>query len=248
MRTFTLKKLFLTAVFFLLGSIAIHAADEEDLITEQVTIKLDKPGTLPDKIGDSEKYKITNLKVIGDINGTDFRLIRGMAGCDYQGKETNGKLSILDLSETNIVRGGEPYIAISDDNLYTENNKIGNNTFTSCNKLTSINLPSNVTTIGFGAFASCNSLTSINIPSNVTIIEMNAFADCNSLISINIPSSVTRIDAGAFWGCCSLTSINIPANIRRINDNTFHGCSSLTSIDIPSSVTIIERDAFRGCI
>lgn len=109
MRTFTLKKLLLTTVFFLLGSLAIHAADEEDLITEQVTIKLDKAGSLPDKIDESKKYKITNLKVIGDLNGTDFRLIRDMAGCDYQRKETIGKLSILDLSETNIVNGGDDY-------------------------------------------------------------------------------------------------------------------------------------------
>ena len=42
----TLKTLFLTTVFMLFGCLAIQAADE-GLITKQITIKLDKAGTLP---------------------------------------------------------------------------------------------------------------------------------------------------------------------------------------------------------
>ena len=54
MRTFTFKGLFLTAVFMLLGCLSIQAADD-DLITKQITVKLDKAGTLPNKIGSSKK-------------------------------------------------------------------------------------------------------------------------------------------------------------------------------------------------
>ena len=71
MRTFTFKGLFLTAVFMLLGCLSIQAADD-DLITKQITVKLDKAGTLPNKIGSSKKYLITNLKIIVEINGTDL--------------------------------------------------------------------------------------------------------------------------------------------------------------------------------
>ena len=71
MRNFTFKGLLLTAVFMLLGCLSIQAADD-DLITKQITVKLDKAGTLPDKIASSEMYKITNLKIIGEINGTFF--------------------------------------------------------------------------------------------------------------------------------------------------------------------------------
>ena len=108
MRTFTFKGLFLTAVFMLLGCLSIQAADD-DLITKQITIKLDKAGTLPNKIGSREKYKITNLKIVGEINGTDFRMIREMAGRDYRGDVTEGNLSVLDLSEAKIVEGGDYY-------------------------------------------------------------------------------------------------------------------------------------------
>ena len=108
MRTFTFKGLFLTAVFMLLCCSSLYAADD-DLITRQITIKLDKAGTLPDKIGSSKKYKITNLKLVGEINGTDWEMIREMAGSDYKGNATEGKLSVLDLSEAKIVKGGNSY-------------------------------------------------------------------------------------------------------------------------------------------
>ena len=82
MRTFTFKSLFLTVLFVLLGSTAILAADE-GLITRQITLKLDEAGTLPNKIAVSRKNLITNLKIVGKINGTDLKFIREMAGCDF---------------------------------------------------------------------------------------------------------------------------------------------------------------------
>ena len=108
MRNFTFKGLFLTAVFMLLGCLSIQAAND-DLITKQITIKLDEAGTLPNKIASSEMYKITNLKIIGEINGTDWNMIREMAGSDYSGNDTEGNLSVLDLSEAKIVAGGDYY-------------------------------------------------------------------------------------------------------------------------------------------
>ena len=70
MRNFTFKGLFLAAMFMVLGSLAIQAADD-GLIIKQITVKLEKAGTLPDRIGSTKRNKITNLKIIGEINGTD---------------------------------------------------------------------------------------------------------------------------------------------------------------------------------
>ena len=80
MRNFTFKGLFLAVVFMVLGSLAIQAADNDGLITKQITIKLEKAGTLPDKIGSTKKFQITNLKIIGEINSRDLEMIREMAG------------------------------------------------------------------------------------------------------------------------------------------------------------------------
>lgn len=99
---------FLTLMFMLLGCLSLYAADN-DLTTKQITIKLEKAGTLPDRIVSSKRYKITNLKIIGEINGTDLDMIREMAGRDYRGNSTDGKLSVLDLSEAKIVEGGDYY-------------------------------------------------------------------------------------------------------------------------------------------
>ena len=136
MRTFTFKGLFLTVLFVLLGNLAIQAADD-GLITEQITIKLDEAGTLPDKISANEKNLITNLKIVGKINGTDLKFIREMAGRDFNGEKTDGKLSILDLSEAKIVAGGDAYFQ-SSKKFYTSNDKLGNYAFFGCSGLTSL--------------------------------------------------------------------------------------------------------------
>ena len=168
MRNFTFKGLLLTAVFMLLGCLSIQAANEE-LITKQITIKLDKAGTLPDKIASSEMYKITNLKITGEINGTDWKMIREMAGSNYKGEPTEGKLSVLDLSEARIVNGGGDYYYYG-NNCYTSNDVIGSFAFSGCSGLTSLNLPAGITEIRYHAFYGCSGLTSINIPSSVTEI------------------------------------------------------------------------------
>ena len=227
MRTFTFKGLFLTVLFMLLGNLAIHAADGE-LITKQITLKLDEAGTLPDKISESQKNLITNLKIVGKINGTDLKFIREMAGCDVNGKETDGKLSILDLSDAKIVEGGSAYYSDRDDGfIYTSNDKLGDFAFYGCSGLTSLTLPSSVTEIGEHAFLNCRGLTNFTIPSGVTKIGAGAFFCCYGLISLTIPSSVTAIGSQAFNACSELTSIYAyMEKLPETGSNLFLGCDA----------------------
>lgn len=162
---------FFTLMLMLLGCLSLYAADN-DLITEQITIKLEKAGTLPDSIGSSRKYNITNLKIIGEINGTDLSMIREMAGRNFRGDSTPGKLSLLDLSEAKIVEGGDSYYY----NYNTSNDVIGSNAFYKCSGLTSLNLPAGITSIGSEAFYGCSGLTSIYVyAEKVPDIGRNAF-------------------------------------------------------------------------
>lgn len=209
----------------LLGCLSIQAAND-DLITKQITIKLDKAGTLPDRIASSKKYKITNLKIVGEINGTDLKFIREMAGCDFNGKETDGKLSILDLSDAKIVEGGSAYYSDRDDGfICTSNDKLGDYVFNGCSGLTSLTLPSSVTEIGEGAFLNCRGLTNFTIPSGVTSIGHGAFFCCYGLISLTIPSSVTAIGSRAFNDCSGLTSIYAyMEKLPETGSNLFLGC------------------------
>ena len=201
MKKFTFNKQFMVLMFLLLNCFASYAADE-DLITKQITIKLTEAGTLPNKIASSKKDLITNLKIIGEINGTDLCFIREMAGSDVNGDRTSGNLSILDLSEARFVEGGNYYY--NDYCGYTSNDIISKYSFLGCHSLTSVNIPSSVKYIGQGAFQDCSSLTSINIPSSVTRIGEKAFYDCKGLKSIYVfAEDVPTTDTGAFDGCDS---------------------------------------------
>lgn len=280
MRTFTFKGLFLTAVFMLLCCSSLYAADD-DLITKQITVKLDKAGTLPDKIGSSRMYKITNLKLVGEINGTDWKMIRKMAGDSYR-----GKLSVLDLSEAKIVKGGDYYYHYDMNHCYyTSNDVIGWYAFKDCTGLTSVTLPAGLTTIGWYAFENCTGLTSLNLPASITGIGDEAFSGCRGLKEVNfcinddletylakghpyinvdcgikyylndkeitsivIPSNVTTLGDNIFQKCSGLTSVTFPAGITSIGYGAFYGCSGLTSLTIPDGVTKIDVCAFQDCI
>ena len=247
MRNFTFKGLFLAIVFIVLGSLSIQAADDDGLITKQVTVKVYEAGTLSEKIAYNKRYKITNLKIIGDINGTDLRMIREMAGRDVNGRGTDGMLSVLDLLDAKVVEGGDYYY---DDNNWhhdTFNNVIGDFAFCDCSGLTSLTLPSGVTEIGSYAFSGCSGLTSLTLPSGVTVIDSGAFSGCSGLTSLTLPSGVTVIGSYAFSGCSGLTSLTLPSGLTRIGDFAFRDCSGLTSLTLPSGVTEIGEDAFTGC-
>ena len=243
---FTFNKQFMVLMFLLLNCFASYAANE-DLITKQITLKLTEAGTLPNKIASSKKNLVTNLKIIGEINGTDLRFIREMAGSDIDGNSTSGNLSVLDLSEARFVEGGVSYYYY-DGYCHTSNDIIGEHAFSGCSSLTSVNIPSSVKWIGESTFSGCSSLTSVNIPSSVAYIGDCAFQDCSSLTSINIPSSVTEIREYAFDGCSSLISVKIPSSVTSIGGSAFSGCSGLRSIyvyaeTVPSTVA----GAFEGC-
>ena len=246
MRTFTLNGLYVTAVSMVLGWLKIHATDG-DVMTKQITIKLEKAGTLPSKIGDTKKYKITNLKIMGEINGTDLCFIRNMAGPVNGFDHLERKLATLDLSGSKIVKGGDSYYNYYDKGYYTSDDVIGAHAFSGCRSLTSLTLPSCITTIDDCTFYGCSGLTSLTLPSSVTSIEWSAFSGCSGLTSLTLPCSVTSIGGYAFSGCSGLTSLTLPSSVTKIGWYAFRGCSGLTNLSLPSSVTEIGWYAFDGC-
>ena len=206
---------------------------------------------MPDRIPSRKKYKVTNLKIIGEINGTDLRMIRDMAGSNSTGNSTDGKLSVLDLSEAKIVEGGDYYYYDYDNNrnnyYYTSNDVIGDKAFCYCRGLTSLTLPAGITEIGSSAFAGCSGLTSLTLPAGITSIGEYAFYGCSGLTSLTLPAGITSIGYRAFYDCSGLTSLTLPAGITSIGRGAFNGCSGLTSLTLPDGVTSIYFDAFAGC-
>jgi hypothetical protein len=87
---------------------------------------------------------------------------------------------------------------------------ISNNMFEMTN-LTSIFIPSSVTTIGNSAFYNSINLTSMTIPDNVINIGMSILNQSRNLTNVIIGSGVTNIGASAFSYCFKLTSITVKA-------------------------------------
>ena len=231
---------------------------------QQITLHVERAGTLHGMINASRLPYITDLKLTGELNGTDISFIRTLV---------KKNLRFLDLSEARIVEGGAIYYsnyrtsndiigsymfynpdyspispcAISKINLPNSVTGIEEGAFKSCTRLTDINIPNSVTSIGPETFKSCTSLTDINIPNSVTSIGERAFSGCTSLTDINIPDAVKSIETETFSGCTRLTDINIPNSVTSIGYSTFYSCTGLTSINIPGSVTTIGSNAFYDC-
>ncbi len=104
-----------------------------------------------------------------------------------------------------------------------------------------------VTKIGENAFYDRDMLTSVEIPSSVTTIERYAFLFCNNLASIEIPSSVIEIGVSAFTGCKNLTNVTLPPSLTTLGGCSCSSCEKLTNVEISSSVTKIGEGAFVGC-
>ena len=165
------------------------------------TINVETAGTLSTLISDAEKYTIEELTITGELNGTDFRLIREMAGNDYLGQPTNGMLKKLDISGANIVEGGEKYLdtdrVTSSTGTFTQmggdffhfgtqNNVLGNSLFAGCGKLEEIVLPNSITSIGEYVFWYCLNLKALEIPENVSSIGSDFVYGPNQLGKLTV--------------------------------------------------------------
>jgi uncharacterized repeat protein (TIGR02543 family) len=112
--------------------------------------------------------------------------------------------------------------------------------------ITSLTIPNNVTTLGDFAFVGATQLTQLTLGTVLTQISGYAFSGATSLTTLVIPSNVTVIVSRAFEQLTSLTSLTIPNSVTTIGDYAFENATALTSITIPNSVTTIGGNAFRG--
>ena len=133
--------------------------------------------------------------------------------------------------------------------------------FEKCTVMTSVTIPSSVTSIGRFAFYGCSGLTSVHISdlaawctivfpdyaSNPLSSAHHLFLNQKEITNLIIPDGVTAIQDNTFHGCSGLTSVTIPSSVTSIGIETFSGCSGLTSVTIPGSLTSIGEVAFYGC-
>lgn len=212
---------------------SINIMAEDGLITEQITITLDEPGTLGSKIGFKKKNLITNLKIKGALNIDDIKFVREMAGCYYsKNAHYNGNLNHLDLEDSWFIDSNDKNIQVYDEKgrdctLSLQEPCVARFQFYYLTSLRSIVLPSYITSIENCGFEGCDNLYSVTTPSTLTKIGDYAFQYCKSLSSINLPESLTYIGADAFALCTSLQSIYLPHSLKKIDIGAFERCTGI---------------------
>ena len=269
MNIFTCKKTLAAVMLSCLCSMA-YAQKSLTVTTEA--------GKLSEKVVEADRYNVTELKISGSINGTDILLLRKMAGGGQEANATTeGKLSSLDLSEANIVAGGDNYFSIKRgiSSVYykpTENDVVAPYMFSGLTKLTKLQLPTGTKSIEKYALSGCTALTECAIPQQATAVKEYAFNQCSKLSSLTIPATVAELGTAAFKGCeglrsvgfadgiaitsiakelfaknSALATITFPESVTEIGTSAFADCSSLASVTFPAQLTKIGKQAFANC-
>ncbi len=188
-----------------------------------------------------------------DTNGLEYTILSStdltVSVSGYSGSSTT-----VVIPET-VVNGDTTYTVTTIAGGYESTGAFANKT-----TLTSITIPSSITTIRNYAFYNCTALTEINF--NAT--NMNDLSSYNYVfsyagqdgtgITVNIGESVTKIPAYLFspYGSSDapkIVTVNFAEGslCESIGTSVFSYCSSLTEIIIPDSVTSIGNSAFSNC-
>jgi hypothetical protein len=118
---------------------------------------------------------------------------------------------------------------------------VGSCAFMGCNLITSFVAPKAVLGDGGYEFSGCSSLTNIVVWNEMTVIGRNTFEGCQ-VTSFDFPK-VTEIGLQAFQNCSVLTNLNTPA-VTILRNAALYGCKKVTKIDMPK-LELIEANGVR---
>ncbi len=202
------------------------------------------------------------LLVLMLLMGAQINVKADDGGFYYIIESSGANLVFCDIEEGDVVIPSE---LIHNGKIYPVTTISG--AFQDHYSLTSITIPSSVTTIQADAFKGCyfsapnfinnSTLTSSDNwgaiffdeeTSDGLIIKDNVVVSCRDwATSVTIPENITSIGNKAFHSHKNLTSITIPNSVKTIGNYAFSGCTNLTSVNIPDSITKIEYGTFQNC-
>ena len=206
-------------------------------LTDEV-IALTEAGTLNTILDDEKIGTVGTLKITGDINSTDLRQIRRLAGVDEKGEKTQGYLNTLDLSEARIVSGGEAYLVENGKQLTTADNELPVKAFYDCKRLQKLVLPAGLKKWGEGAIGLCSQLQ---------VLEIGELAaDADFVMEDDIIWNAEKTEIIAVLPTKS-GELNIAKGTVALRDYALAGCGRLSKVVLPASLTFIGREAMNGC-
>ena len=184
-------------------------------------------GGLGQALGPS-KMSVTHLKITGEINGDDVRVLREMCGA-------SGLLQDLDLSEVRIVNGGGRYFEGTTQDCYTHRNQITAHMFYNCSMLQRITLPDKTRSISHDAFSNCPNLREFRTTANCTkytAVEGILYtADRETLVrcpeglpldEVEVTDGVHHIYTGAPGGAAFHHRERLQQGVHRMSATVYH--------------------------
>ena len=223
----------------------------EDKISDdgtEVTIHVAEAGTLSDVLTSKLRKTVKKLTLSGKLNGTDFNIIRKLAGVNVSGDKIDGaQLECLDLQYADIQEGGDAYFVSTSGSYYTSDDVIGSFLFTCCYSLKTIVLPKYTEKLASNAFYNATHLQDITFNPNLKYIGETCFYGCNELETVDLPEKLDKLGDQVFYACSALKHVGLPSSLRNIPFATFYFCTSLNDITLPDGITSLANYAFFNC-
>lgn len=188
--------------------------------------------------------------------------------CDLVGaKEVPKSLDITDVTKDGInfkVININPYAFYRAEDLtnlsFGEISAIRDLAFYGCG-ITSIKIPSSVTSIGAGAFSGCKNLQSLSFLDGEKDLYIGIYSYWWDNNKYTLSHSLRKIYIGRdlnydtyyseapspFYRLDNLEEVEIQNGETEISDNMFYGCIALRSVIIGNDITTIGKKAFSGC-
>lgn len=228
------------------------------LLSAQVskTVNVTNAGKFGTLLTANEKTTVTNLTITGNFDARDVKCLR----------DSMPLLAVLDISAVSF----QPYNGTAGTNgntstsypanempTYSFYNNITNKSKTS---LTTITLPTTLTSIGDYAFEFCSGITgTLTLPTTITSIGDYAFVGCSGITgSLIIPATLTSIGTSFFINCNIMEFI---VDVNNLNYSSKDGvlfnkdktilirfpAAKAGNYLVPNTVTIIGVSAFQSC-
>ena len=221
------------------------------------TITVTTSGTLSSFFTTPELNTVTNLTLSGNIDARDMAFVRDKLKV----------ISMINLSAAKIIFYAGTAGTYSGLSLVYPANELPMYSFYNANtntfktSLTSITLPTSITSIGYLAFYYCWNLSgTFTIPATVRKIGDYALYGCYGISAYSVPSGNTRYSSydgmlmskaqDSLFICPTTKSgaLTIPSTVSWIGFSAFEGCSQLTgTLNLPVNLRKIEDYAFYYC-
>lgn len=225
-------------LIFLVLSLVVSAT--ATCMSKPLAIKLKKPGTLSEKVGEKRKYTTESMVLKGVLNADDVRFLREMAGSDSLFKKTPGKLAELDIREVSFL----PFSGRISRKYQIQGAHTLPPVFLYGTNIERIVLPERLDSVMAFALGGCR-LRKIEFPDGL-YVHAQAVASDSLLQKLRLPAISGQAPTPYHYGLPALRSIKY-GDLDYIASRAFTDMKDLEEIIFAGSVGHIDGYTVKNC-